>query len=144
MPKRVTHIHFGADDIEAHAGWWQPLAEAADAGYCGCAVVLNPDGSVQSAGMSGWEAHTTIPEDWAPVEHTLTPFLTRKQWGKVEYIPRTLHFCTDIWVSARLGVPVVVRTGSRLTHHNHPAGRGAGMDIHERNRHDRALFASLI
>lgn len=138
------YLHFAADDIEPLPGWWRPLAETADAGYCPCAVVLNPDETVQSAGMSGWQPHTDEPEDGAQVEHTLTPFLTWQQWQTVKPIPAALHFCTDTWVSARLAVTVKVRAHSRMIHHNHPVGRGAGHDIHQRNIADRALFHQLL
>lgn len=147
----VTHLALAADDLEPLPGWWQPLHEAADQGCCPTALVLNPDGSLQSAGMSDGVFHTEIPPDWTPVEHTLTPFMTWQQWETVRPMPHDLHYCTDWWVSARLNkdfLPIriqrrnsaVVRTGSRIVHHDHPVGRGAGMNIHERNRHDRALF----
>lgn len=141
---RCDYLHFAADDVVPHEGWWQPLKEAVDAGFCACAVVVNPDGSVQSAGMSNWYPHPVCSQDWMPVEHTLTPFMTWAQWEQVRPIPHDLHFCTDTWVSARLGVQVVVREGSVFTHHNHPVGRGAGMDIHVRNQRDRARFHQLL
>jgi hypothetical protein len=31
-----------------------------------------------------------------------------------------------------------------MTHHTHPAGGGAGMDVHARNRQDRARFYELL
>ena len=136
----VTHIAFAADDLEPQLGWWQPLLEAVEMGLCPTAIVLNADGSLQSAGMSGGHFRQTMPDDWATVEHTLTPFLTWEMWEQVRPIPHDLHYCTDWWICARLGVPAVVRTRSRIVHHDHPVGRGAGMEIHARNRHDRALF----
>lgn len=146
LASQVDYLHFGADDVEPHEGWWQPLKEAVDEGFCPSMIVLNPDRSIQSAGMR--HGQPVMPgKDWAEVEHTLTPFISTAQWKLIRPIPHDLHFCTDWWVSARLaqhGIATIVRTGSFLTHHNHPAGRGAGMEEHARNRHDRALFAQHL
>lgn len=142
------YLHFAADDLEPWPGWWEPLVEAADAGNQAGAVVYGPDGqTVESAGAYGWTLNTAAVEDWADTEWSPVVFLTRSQWEKVGHIPPELHYATDTWVSARLarhGITPVIRTGSRFTHHNHSAGRGAGMDIHQRNLHDRALYANLI
>ena len=141
------YLHFGADDLEPHAGWWQPLVEACDAGMCPCPVVLEPDGRVQSMGGTwGWELRAE-GEDWEPVDWTTVPFMSREQWEVVSPMPAELHYCTDAWVSARLAVTgtlTVLRREARFTHHNALAGRGAGMDVHVRNRHDRARFAQLL
>jgi glycosyl transferase family 2 len=139
-------ICLSADDHEPEPGWWEPLVEAAEMGYCPCSVVLNADGSLQSAGMNGYAANLIVA-DWHPVEHTLTPFMSRAQWELVGWIPTDLHLCTDLWVSARLarhGVQAVVRSGSRTVHHLHPVGRGAGMEEHARNVHDRALYLRYL
>lgn len=137
------YIHFGADDVEPHEGWWEPLVQAIDAyNVCTCSVVLNPDLTVQSAGMSGWQPHAYIPRDWQKVEHTLTPFVNRAQWDLVKPVP-PIHYCSDIWFSAVLaahGIPTVVRSESRIVHHNHPVGRGAGMEENARNVQDRVLY----
>lgn len=141
------YICFGADDHEALPGWWEPLVEAIDVyNVLPCSVVFNPDGSVQSAGMSNWQPHEYIPRDWHPVEHTLTPFVSRRQLNLVAPIP-PIHFCSDLWFSARLrhfGIPTIVRTGSHVIHHNHPVGRGAGVDENLRNVQDRILFARYL
>jgi hypothetical protein len=141
------YIHLTADDLEPLEGWWIPLKEAVDAGCCPAPIVLNPDRTIQSCGANGWELNTRMLEDWAEVEWTTVPFMSADQWGRVQPIPAELHYCTDTWVSARLakhGVRTVARPASHFLHHNHPAGRGAGMDIHERNRVDRARYAQLI
>lgn len=137
------YICLSADDHEPLEGWWEPLVEAVDQGYCPASVVLNSDGTLQSAGMNGWNANLRV-QDWLPVEHTLTPFMSRAQWEKVGGIPRVLHFCTDIWVSAVLKTQVVVREKSRVVHHSELVGRGAGMREDLRNVRDRALFAQLL
>lgn len=144
---RGDYLHFGADDLEPQPGWWRPLVEACDRGALPCPVVEHPDGSVESAGGDGWELATDVADDWAPVQWTTVPFMSRAQWEHVRPMPRELHYCTDVWCSARLGrvgVPTVLRPASRFRHFNEPAGKGAGMDVHARNRHDRALFDQLI
>ena len=141
-----AYLHFGADDLEPHAGWWEPLVEAVDAGMNPCPVVLAPDGKVESCGAIGWNLQTELRPDWAPVEWSPVPFLSARHWQIVGHVPHELHYCTDTWVSARLaraGIPTVVRDSSRFTHHNAPAGRGAGMDIHARNLFDRAAYAAM-
>lgn len=140
------YICLGADDHEPLDGWWEPLVEACDLGFCPCSVVLNSNGSVQSAGMVNWNWNLVV-EDCYGVEHTLTPFMSREQWELVQPIPVALHYCTDIWVSARLrhhGITAAVRSSSRVIHHYHPVGRGAGMEENARNIHDRELFFRLI
>ena len=143
---RGEFIHLTADDLEPHAGWWQPMADAVERGLCPCPVVLNPDGSLQSAGAVGWELQLAIPEDCAHTGWTTVPFMSREQWSLVDpMLP--LHYCTDTWVSVRLGrhgIPTVVRTGSVFTHHNAAPGRGAGMSEHARNIHDRARFYDAL
>ncbi len=140
------YLHLTADDLEPHSGWWLPLAEACESGRIGCPIVYEPDGSVQSVGGMGWEPCPRWKRDWQPVDWTTVPFVTRKQWESIApMIP--LHYCTDIWVSARArqaGIPTVVRAHSGFTHHNEPVGRGAGMDVHERNRHDREAFTRYL
>jgi hypothetical protein len=140
------YLLLGADDLEPLPGWWQPLVEAVERGCCPCPVVLESDGRVQSAGTSGWEPIRTIGEDWTPVDWTTVPFVTRAQWSLVAPMLPT-HYCTDTWVSYRLGrhgIKTVLRTGSRFRHHNALPGRGAGMDIHKRNQHDRMIFTEAV
>lgn len=142
------YIHLTADDLEPHDGWWEPAVEACDLKKLPCPIVFNPDGNVQSAG-GDLDApsclRTRIGEDWSPVPFTTVPFMSVRQWDAIGMIP--LHYFTDVWVSergAQLGIGTVLRTGYTLTHHNEPAGRGAGMSQGERSIHDAHAFMELI
>jgi hypothetical protein len=142
------YLHFSADDLEPHLGWWEPAVEACDQKKIPCPVVFNPDATVQSAGGDLDAPNcllTAIGEDWTAVPFTTVPFLTRNQWDRIGMID--LHYFTDVWVSytgRRLGIPTVLRTGYTVTHHNEPAGRGAGMTQGERAHYDRDRFAELL
>jgi hypothetical protein len=141
----AAYVHLGADDLVPEDGWWEPLAEAVDAGYLPCPVVLEPDGRVQSAGGYDWGLHRDVGEDWATIGWTTVPFMSAEQFAAIGMIET--HYCTDTWVSAvgaLHGWQTVLRPASRFVHHNAEPGRGAGMDVHARNRHDRAEFARLL
>lgn len=142
------YVLFGADDLEPLPGWLPPLIEACEAGMVPCPVVLEPDGvTVQSAGATGWDLTKTVPADWGETGWTTVPFIRRDWMDAVLPIP-PIHYCTDTWFSAKLqlerGLPTVVRNDSRFVHHNALPGRGAGMDVHARNLHDRARFYELL
>jgi hypothetical protein len=142
------YIHFAADDHEPHEGWWRPAVEACKQDMLPCPVVYNPDGSVQSAGGDLNAPNclrTSVGADWEPVPFTPVPFLNRDQWDEIGMVP--LHYFTDVWVSERgrlLGFETVLRTGWELTHHNEPAGRGAGMDQGSRAHHDRQRYQQYM
>jgi hypothetical protein len=113
-----------------------------------CPVVLNPDGSVQSAGgdLSAPNClRTGIATDWTPVPFTTVPFLNRDQWHRIGMIP--LHYFTDVWVSERgrqLGYETVLRPAWTITHHNEMPGRGAGMDQGSRAHYDRQRYQQYM
>lgn len=142
------YLHFTADDLEPHDDWWLPLVEACDRGTLPCPIVLNPDGSVQSAGGDLNEPAcllTTIGPDWTRVPFTTVPFLSRAQYDRIGMIP--VHYFSDVWVSARghqLGIETVLRPESRFTHHNEQAKRGAGMSQQARNEHDALRFQDYL
>ncbi len=140
-----AYISFWADDVVALDGWWRPMVESCDDGAVPCAVVEKPDGSIESAGMSFFQFNTEEPADRQVVEHTLTPFVSRAQWEQIGFVPEELHYCTDLWFSAMLApAPVEVRARARIVHHEAVAARGAGHDIHVRNRLDRDRFHELV
>ena len=140
------YVLLGADDLEPMPGWWEPLIESVDRGELPCPVVFETDGRVQSAGAIDWELQTTAPDDGAVTGWTTVPFFSRTWWPLIDpMLP--VHYCTDTWVSVRLarhGIRTVVRTGSGFIHHNAIPGRGAGMDVHARNIHDRARFYEAV
>jgi len=150
LAKKATGdiLHFTADDLEVHEGWWQPLVEACEKNLLPAPVVLNPNGTVQSAGGDLAASNcllTTVRDDWAEVPFTPVPTLTRKQWDKIGTLP--IHYFTDVWVSYRgrqLGIETVLRTGSVITHHNEAAGRGAGMSQGQRVQGDSQVFWTAI
>lgn len=115
------------DDCEVTGEWWPAAVEACDAGKLPAPIVLNTDGSLQSAGGDFNEPSDLIHEirpDWAEVGFTTIPFMSWEQWERVGMVP--LHYCSDCWVSERgrqLGIPTVLRHGYRVTHHLHQVGR---------------------
>ena len=132
------YVHLTADDLEPQEGWLDVGVETVEAGNIPAPLVFMPDGSLQSAGISGMECHTGAYCDWMQIDSTTVPFLTREMWQRIGMIP--LHYCTDLWVShkGRLeGWETVVRTGMRFTHYNAPEGR---IDQHGRTSNDRAEF----
>lgn len=139
------YLHLTADDLEPHPGWIAPAVECVDEGFIPAPVVLEPDGTLQSAGINGWDCYRGPHVDWMHVESTTVPFMSRKQWQAVGMIP--LHYCTDMWVSYRAdraGWPTRLRMDMVFTHHNAELARGAGMGQHPRTVHDRAEFARLV
>lgn len=145
---RGDYIAFLADDLYVNPGYFAAMIAAVDAGMCPSAVVYEPGPVLQSAGIQGWDCYRPDKlTDWAPVEHTTTPFMSRAQWDVVAehaHFLSSLHYCSDMLVSAALsrsGVPVVVRTAASAVHYNATIGRGAGMGQHTRTAHDRAAFA---
>ena len=141
------YVWFAADDVEAHEGFAEAMIEAVEAGKHPAAVVLEPDGMLQSCGGRSWDCCKRHCEDWTVVDWSPTPFFRRDQWALLEPHADTLAdllYCSDMIVSEifkRAGIPPVVRTPAVLTHHNHPVRRGGDMgDQHERTARDRAAF----
>lgn len=117
---RGRYIHFTADDIEAHPGWWEAAREICDKGLLPAPRLLNSDGSLQACGDVDFER-----PDGVAVSFTRVPFLSRAQKEQIGPIIDT-HYSTDVWVSeiARLhGVQTVFSWGYVLTHHYAPEGR---------------------
>lgn len=145
------YLCLAADDWEAHPGFCGAMIEAVDAGKHPAALVLNPDGGIQSCGGAGTTSLCSLGcADWNPVEWSPTPFLTRKQWTSL-VLPHAetladLHYSSDVMISYVLGradIPCVVRTEAIVSHFNHPVGRGAGQDQSGRSSRDAARFDSF-
>jgi hypothetical protein len=140
------YIFFAADDIEAHPGFLNAMCATVDRGFHPAAVVLEPDGSLQSCGGNGWDCCRQNCPDGAAVEWSPTSFIAREHWALIEPHAEALadlHYASDMLVSALLtdhGIPAAVCRGAVMTHYNHPAKRGAGMGQHERTARDRAAF----
>ena len=115
------YIHFTADDLNPHDGWWEAAKEVIDRGQVPSPVVYWPDGRVQSCGGS-WEA---LEEDGAVTEFTRVPILSREMWDAVKpMLP--IHYFTDNYVSfktTKAGWPTVVCLACGFTHHMAQEGR---------------------
>jgi len=121
------YLHFGADDLEPHAGWLEVAVETVDRGHIPAPLVFEPDGALDSAGLLGFGQYRGPYVDWQLVEGTTVPFLTCEMWEAIGMIP--VHYCSDLWVSAmgrRHGWETAVRTGMAFTHWTAPAGRNYG------------------
>lgn len=121
------YIHFSADDLEAHQGWWQAAVETVKEGALPAPLIYYPDGTVQSSGGS-WEQ--TEP-DGKRTDFTRIPFVSRRQWEQLgplitpflEYGP---HYYTDnifSWAGAKHWVLTRNCHGYKFTHHSATEGR---------------------
>jgi hypothetical protein len=113
-------IHFSADDLEPHEGWWQAAVVSCERGQLPCPRVLNTDGTLQSCGEWGQE----MPEG-SVTYIARVPFLSREQWELGGWIfPE--HYYTDnaiAWRGSQLGIDTVVCRECVFTHHFAPEGR---------------------
>jgi hypothetical protein len=115
------YLHFTADDLEPHPGWWQAAKACADSGQLPCPRVLNSDGSLQSCGEWGQEM-----EEGTATYIARVPFLSREQWNLGGWILPGVQYFGDNWFAVRgkqLGIPTVVCRGMTFTHHYAPEGR---------------------
>jgi hypothetical protein len=114
------YLHFAADDLEAHDGWWRDAITAADSDLLAAPRILNTDGTWQKCSDMLEER-----EQGTPVSFTRIPFLSQKQARLVTPIVTT-HYSTDVWVSeiGRLhGFQTVMALGYLFTHHLSQVGR---------------------
>jgi GT2 family glycosyltransferase len=145
----APYVHLTNDDIECSSSdWFAVCKQIVDEDKLPAPEVVNPDGSVQSRGGALGAPANLMTEprpDWTTVDFTTVPFMSRKQWNMIGMIPT--HYCSDVWVSYRgrqLGMDTVFHCDFKLVHHNHPTGRGAGMDQGQRDAMDRTtLFQEL-
>jgi hypothetical protein len=135
------YIHFTADDLEPHDGWWQPAVEAVSQGSLPAPRIVNAAGELDYCGIHGREL-----VDWKMVGMSVIPFMTRAQWAAIGPV-LPIHYWSDNYISwrgMRAGYPTVVRRGYQFTHHWAEAGRGAGMSYSERMQHDAKLFNAAV
>jgi hypothetical protein len=138
-------LHFTADDIEPHAGWWQAAVETVERGYLPAPRILNTDGSLQSCGEWGKEQDTGTQTEFSRI-----PFLSRAQWDVVAplvtpFLSKT-HYYTDnciSFVARASGGETGVHRDYLFTHHLAEQSRGAGMTWEQRMNHDGQLFAAF-
>lgn len=141
-------LHFSADDLEPHHGWWQAAQHVTDTGFLPAPRILKADGTLETCG--GSDGFAELPTGHR-TDFTRIPFLTRSQWEQIRPLIEDFlvgaHYFTDnavSWAAARAGVGTVVHRGYLFTHHWAQAGRGAGMTENDRMRHDHAAFLQLI
>jgi len=126
------YLHFSADDLEPHDGWLTRALEVVDRGWLPAPRIVDP------SGVS--DGHNE--QDWAPVDVSVIPFMSRAQWERIGP-SLECHYFTDnylSWRGARAGYQTVVRRGYAFTHHWAQVGRGAGMTQDQRMTVDRAAF----
>lgn len=134
------YLHLTADDLEPHPGWLDVATETVDKGYIPAPLVYHPDGALESAGLAGFGCYAGPYTDWALIEGTTVPFVTREMWDTVGMLDT--HYCTDLWVSyqgRRHGWETVIRTGMAFTHHTAMAGRNEGRALSDTQQYLRQI-----
>jgi hypothetical protein len=120
------YLHFTADDLVPHEGWWEAAVEAVDRGVIPAPLILGPTGAVEEVG----------PETTGC---TRIPFCTRDQWTRIgPMIP--LHYYTDNWFSFKArqaGYSIAEVPDYAFTHNWAQPGRQSG-----RMAQDKAAFES--
>jgi hypothetical protein len=135
------YIHFSADDLRPHTGWFRAGIEVCDRGFLPAPRILNDDGTLQSCGgTDGWEAEAPTGEE---TDFSRIPFLSREQWDMVAPLVcdflRDSHYYTDNAVSyagRKAGFRTGVHRDYLFTHSLANPGRGAGMSWEDRMRAD--------
>ncbi len=137
------------DDQEFIAkGWDKVCMDTADADKLACPRVYLPDDRPESRGGDMHALHhlnRTPKRDWATVDYTTVPFLSREQIDAIGMLPT--QYAGDVWVSYRgrqLGYETVLRHGYEVRHWQEEVGRGAGMSQNERDAMDcKTVFDEL-
>lgn len=135
------YLHFTADDLEPHAGWYRPAIGAVLQGSLPAPRIINPDGDLDYCGV-----HRQEMPDWAPVQMSVIPFMSRDQWQQIGPC-LLIHYFSDNYLSWRgqlAGYPTVVRRRFAFTHYWAEPGRGAGMTYMQRMEHDAKLFNAAV
>jgi hypothetical protein len=120
--KKATgeYIHFSADDLEPHEGWWQAAVECVNGGKLPCPRILSPDGSLESCGQWGQEMDEGVETNIARI-----PFLSREMWEKGDWIFSAQYY-GDNWFWHRgqqLDIPTVICRDYLFTHYYASEGR---------------------
>ena len=143
------HIHFSADDLVPHPGWWQAAVSVTDLGFLPAPRILNTDGSIQSCGGSdSWETEGRTGE---ATDFSRIPFLARQQWDLIRdlvvgLLPH-IHYYTDNLLSAAgriRGVRTGIHRDYLFTHSLAASGRGAGMTWQQRMLADEQRFREWL
>lgn len=128
--KRSTaeYLMLCCDDIEADGDTWREAClETVDKGMLPAPVIRRPAGGLESAGGDMGAPGcllTEIQPDWAPVDFTPLPFVSRRQIQRIGMVAG--HYMTDVYLSHKgrqLGYETVLRTDFGLIHHHEMAGR---------------------
>jgi hypothetical protein len=115
------YLHYSADDLVPHDGWYLAAVRACKEGKAPCPVVERPDATIESAGA--WEV---VLPDGEPAGSTVIPFFPLALWPRVDPIPE-IHYHSDDYVSAKLtraGQNIRVTYGYRFTHYLDPHDPG--------------------
>jgi hypothetical protein len=115
------YFFMGSDDHEVWPGWWEAAAKVCDAGMLPAPLMLNTDGTWQSAG----DYDPDFQEDGDTTLFPRVPFCSRKQWDLLgPLLP--IHY-SDVYFGTNAkevhGIDSVVCYGYKLTHHFAPEGR---------------------
>jgi hypothetical protein len=141
----APYVLLVADDIEcASENWAEVCMETTDEGLLPCPRVWTPDGSIESQG-GDMNAYGHIlarhRKDGSPTDFTTVPFMSREQADRIGGFGG--QYGCDVYVSYRgrqLGYETVLRHGFDLVHHQHPVGRGAGMNQNDRDAMDMEIM----
>jgi glycosyltransferase involved in cell wall biosynthesis len=114
------YLHFSADDLEPHDGWWEPAIACAESGKLPCPRILSPDGSLESCGQWGQEMDEGVETNIARI-----PFLSREMWEHGDWIFPAQYY-GDNWFWHRgqqLDIPTVICRDYLFTHYYASEGR---------------------
>lgn len=135
------YLHFTADDLVPHDGWWIAAAKSVrDGNYP--APILNQG----SKGVSCGQHWNVLPFDGQEVDVSGVPFMSRAQHDLIGP-SLAIHYYTDNYFSHRArqhSIPTVACHGYRLDHNWAQVKRGAGMTENDRMSHDRAVYEQTI
>lgn len=142
---RGDYIHFSADDLRPHSGWWRAAVSVCDRGFLPAPRILNDDGTLQSCGgTDGWETELQTGQQ---TDFSRIPFLSRAQWDEVhplvEHVLARTHYYTDNAVgfaAATLGISTGVHRDYLFRHSLAGPGRGAGTTWEDRMKRDFDAF----
>lgn len=124
-------LHFTADDLVPHAGWWEAAVSCVERGYMPAAWVLDP---VNRLGCQ-------VQVEDTMYENVLVPFLTRAQYEEGGWL-LPIHYGTDDWITykaIRAGIHVELCPEYRFTHNVAEAGR-----LYNNRRYDVPQLAEYM
>jgi GT2 family glycosyltransferase len=142
------YLHFSADDLIPHTGWWQAGVEVIERGNVPAPAVYKESatagkiGALESVG-GYWVGY---PEDGTVVKNTcVVPFCSASQWDQIGPPLAGAHYYTDNWYSLRArcaGCHIEVCYAYAFTHRWAPQGRyGQNRMVADRERYRIAVEA---